>query len=163
MSGMFENYGLGFVAEEHDEFDGFFGYVLSQGKIVPGYYGLPYVFTPMGDVEFWTRTGMDEDGSLVATAIDAHSCGQCIWDVVHTGIDVSPAEGPKLRRTVMVTRKDGTGGMLPVNLITADVLPSFMKGDEMRVQVIAQPLLIEYYASEEEYEEAQPEDKYGKK
>ena len=55
------------------------------------------------------------------------------------------------------------GGLVPIELITADVLSSLMKDDKVAVQVLALPLDIKYYATEEEYAEAQPDGKDGHK
>ncbi len=164
MANVFENYGLGLIGGDESAFTEFVKYCTAIGKPIPGYYGTPYLFQPLGHVELWLRTDYDEDGNLAIDGVDLHSCGNCIWDVFPTGIDISSPDEAKLSRTLMVQHKDGRGGMLPVHIVNSDVLPSLMSDDEMRLQVIAQPLHIGYYADEDEYMAAQSEvDRYGKR
>ena len=157
-----ENYGLEFLKED-DMVLGLAAYTAKNGKPVKGYYGTPYFFQPMGNMEFWISTERNETGGLSVADIHSHCCGRCIWDLVHSGIDITPRDGSKRERIILFHRADGESGFIPVNLINADVLPSFFKGDKFRAQVIAIPLIINYYADEDEYEDAQPEDENGEK
>lgn len=163
MALLLKNYGLEFLTEDEDMFMGFLAYLVKEGKEITGYYGMPYFYKSMGNVEFWVRAERDEEGNLSVSGAGAHCGGACVWDVVHSGIDITPKDASKLERIIMVHRKDGRSGLLPIDMITADVLPSFLKGDHIKVQVIAQPLSINYYANEDEYKEAQPEDENGEK
>lgn len=163
MANMLENYGLAFFAENEESLLGLMAHIAEQGKAVAGYYGSPYLFHPMGDVEFWIRTEKRPDGGFTATGFDTHCGGRCVWDMIHTGIDITPKDESKLTRTIMFQRKNSQGGMLPISLIGADILPSFLKGDKITMQVMALPLKINYYENEDAYIAAQPEDKNGKK
>ena len=82
------------------------------------YYGYPYFYEPFGDVEYWIKTESDSKGELTVAAIDSHCGGDCVWDMVCTGIDITPKSFAKLGRTLILSRTDGSGGMLPVDLIT---------------------------------------------
>ena len=157
-----ENYGLEFLKED-DMVLGLAAYTAKNGKPVVGYYGTPYFFQPMGNMEFWISTERNETGGLSVAEIHSHCCGRCVWDLVHSGIDITPRDGSKRERIILFHRADGESGLIPVNLINADVLPSFCKGDKFRAQVIAIPLIINYYADEDEYENAQPENENGEK
>ena len=163
MANYLENYGLDFLSEDEDVYMAFLGMIVQDGKGLPGYYGTPYFFSPMGDVEFWIQTKRNDYGDYSFCGTDVHCGGQCVWEVVHSGIELTPKDSSKLTRTIMVEQKDGRGGILPVDIITADVLPSYVKGDVFKMQIVAQPLLINYYGNEEEYAEAQPEDENGQK
>ena len=157
-----ENYGLEFLKED-DMVLGLAAYTAKNGKPVKGYYGTPYFFQPMGNMEFWISTERNETGGLSVAEIHSHCCGRCVWDLAHSGIDITPRDGSKRERIILFNRDDGESGLVPVNLINADVLPSFCKGDKFRAQVIAIPLIINYYADESEYEDAQQEDENGEK
>ncbi len=163
MANMLENYGLTAFAEDEELLMGLIAYVAEQGKAVAGYYGSPYLFHPMGDIEFWIRTEKRPEGGFTATGFDTHCGGHCVWDMIHTGIDITPKDESKLTRTIMFQRKDAQGGILPISLVGADILPGFLKGDEIAMQLVALPLQINYYENEDTYAEAQPEDENGKK
>lgn len=162
MANLSENYGLDFLMED-DTAMGFVGYLAKEGKGVTGYYGYPYLFTPLGNVEYWVKTEKNDEGNLEVKGIDSHCGGNCIWDMVCSGIDITPKDSAKLEKVLMLNRANGSGGLLPIDLITADVLPSFMKGDKVTAQVIGLPLDINYYADEDEYTADQPADENGKK
>lgn len=163
MANMLENFGLDFFAEDDDSMMGFVGYITQEGKALTGYYGTPYLFKPMGNVEFWVKTEKNSDGNLHVTGFDSHCGNLCVWDLIHSGIDITPNDASKLERVAMFNRADTHGGLLPIEVITADVLPSLMKDDNIAMQVVALPLEISYYANEDEYAEAQPSDENGKK
>ena len=163
MSNFIENFGLDFLTETDEGSMGFVRYLASEGKAISGYYDLPYLFKSLGSSEFWLRTERIEDNRLGIEGIDTHCAGPCVWEMKHTGIDISTKSCSKLSRTAMFTKIDGEGGFVPIEIINADVLPSFLEGDEFRMQVVALPLYINYYASEDEYAEDMPEDKNGKK
>jgi hypothetical protein len=162
MANFSENYGLDFLMED-DTITGFVGYLVKEGKPVQGYYVYPYLYKSMGDVEYWVKTQRDDSGNLNVKGIDSHCGGNCVWDMVCSGIDITPKDFSKLERTLILERADGSGGLLPVDLITADVLPSYLKGDHVTMQVIGLPLEINYYANEEEYTADQPDNETGEK
>lgn len=164
MANMLENYGLDFFAEDEDSLIDFVSYNIKEGKAVPGYYEGSYFYNPMGSVEFWVKTEKAQNGNLQVVSFDSHGGNRCIWDMIHSGIDITPKDASKLEKVIMFNRSDeDQGGLIPIELITADVLPSMMEGDKISMQVLALPLDIKYYASEDDYVEAQPEGKDGHK
>ncbi len=166
MARMFDNFGLGSLVSTDELFERFVQYVAERGKPIKCYYGppyMPYLFTSMGNSEFWVQTEIDEDDKRIFLSVDTHCGGKCVWDITLSSIDITPQGSSKLRRTVMTDKVNGESSLIPVQLITADVLPSFLEGDKIKAQVIALPLWIEYYSSEEEYVEAQPSDENGER
>ncbi len=163
MANMLNNYGLDFLTENDDTFMGVVGYTAKEGKALLGYYGTPYFLKRMGDVEFWVKTERVAEGNLRVSDFDSHCGNTCVWEMIHSGIDITSKDASKLERTVMFNRSDNSGGLLPIELITADVLPSCMQGDKITMQVVALPLNISYYANEDEYAQAQPSDENGEK
>ena len=75
---------------------------------------------------------------------------------------MTPEEFPKLNRVILMRKPDGDG-MVPIELITADVYPSFLKGDKYKIQVIGLPISISYYADEDAYSDSLPVDEEGQK
>lgn len=163
MANMLENYGLGFLTESEDTLLGFLAYIGQEGRAIAGYYGCPYLTHSVGNVEVWLRTEKTPDGEYTVTGFDTHCGGPCVWEMIHTGIDITPKSEEKLSRTIMFRKENTAGGMLPISLINADVLPSLLKDDKITAQMVALPLTINYYEDEDAYAEAQPEDEHGKK
>lgn len=161
MANCLENLGLNFLMED-DTIMNFVGLVVKDGKPIPNYHQLPHFFTPMGACEFWAGTEILEDGHCSVNSLDSHCCGKSTWNMVSTGIDVSPKDLHPMKRRILLRKKDG-GGMLPVEIINADVLPSLLEDEQVKLQMVAFPTDIHYYADDEAYATAQPEDDFGKK
>ena len=131
MANMLENFGLDFFAEDDNSLMGFVGYITKEGKALTGYHGTPYLFKPMGDVEFWVKTEKNSDGNLHVAGFDSHCGNRCVWELIHSGIDITPKDVSKLEHVAMFNRSDTHGGLLPIEVITADILPSLMKDDKI--------------------------------
>jgi len=163
MANMLESFGLDFLDEDEDTLMNVVGYVVTNGKTISSYRGAPYFFMPMGKAEFWAGTERNEEGKLQVSGFHTHCCGRVLWEMICSEIDLTPKDCPKNERILMLNRSIDNGGMLPVEIINADVLPSFLKGDRLTLQIVAPCLDVCYYATEEEYCDAQPSDKRGKK
>lgn len=152
-----ENYGLGFIAEDEKTINGFMAQIAKEGEAITGYYGLPYLNHHYGDVQTILRTDYREEGDgLTVTGLDTHARGSAIWECRLNSFDINLKDSDKLSRRVMITRLDGSGGMAVVTLVNADVLPSFMEDDVIKMQMIGFPELIQYFADEDAYAEVQP-------
>ena len=163
MANMLENFGLDFFEEDENTLMGFIGYLAQEGKGITGYYGTPYLFKSMGNPEFWVKTERNEENKLEVTGVDSHCANMCVWEMIHSGIDITPKGSSKLSKTIMFNSATTHGGLIPIEIISADVLPSFMKNDKYEIQMVALPLDISYYADEEAYAEAQPSGENGEK
>lgn len=162
MAQFLENLGLDFFTEE-EAFTNLMKFVASEGKQITGYYGLPYFNQNFGEVQIILNTERNNSGEgLCITGLDSHASGRAVWEVRLSEVNIDRKDKDKLSKRVVVSRLDGNGGMAVVNLVNADVLPSFLKGDTVKMQMIAFPKLIEYFESEESYEEKQPETNDGK-
>ena len=159
MANCIENLGLGFLVE-NDYIDGLIGQIVREGKPIPNYHQLPHFFAYYGDSEYWVGTKATEDGRYTVNDFNTHCCGQCIWEMVSTGIDVSPEDLHPMKRRVLLRKEDGEG-MIPVEIINADVLPSLLEGERVKLQMIAFPVDFHYYADDEAYASAQPADDFG--
>ena len=163
MANLLDSYGLDFLEKDEDTLMGAVRYTVQEGKAIKGYYGAPYFYLPVGSAEFWASTEKSEDGKLAVSGFHTHCGGKTIWEMICSGIDLSPKGSPKTERILMMSRSTDNGGMLPVDIITADVLPSFLKDDKFSLQLVAPCLEVNYYATEEEYSDSVPTDKRGKK
>lgn len=158
-----ESFGLGFLNENEDSFRGMVGRAAEEGEPIIGYYGLPYFNHHYGKVQFILRTKRREtDDGYELTGIDSHARGFAIWEARMGLTNLNPENADKLMRKVTLKKRDGTGGAAVVSIVNADVLPSFMTNDVVKLQMIGLPDLIHYYADEDAYAEDQPKLRNGK-
>lgn len=141
----FESVGLTALAETDEAFDGLVANVVSEGKAIVGYYGLPYLNRHMGQPQFICRTGRDEEsGKLKITGIDLHCEGYHSWRVrineeIKEGLDDDPLG------KILLIEPVGHRTMAIVHVVNADVLPSYMRGEVIEVQPIAFATEVHYY------------------
>ena len=153
----FENFGFKEFYDDKDTVIGLGRYTAEKGKAFIGYYDIPYLYHNFGDMEVIVTSDRTEDGVLEVTRIDNHCRGNCIWDAVLEEWDINPKDQDKMHQRVMIEGANGMRNMAIVDLIHADVLPSFLGGDAVKMQIIGFPKLIELYETEDDYMEAQDE------
>ena len=163
MANLLDSYGLEFLGEDEDTLMGAVRYTVQEGKAITGYYGTPYFYMPVGSAEFWANSEKGENGQLAISGFHTHCGGKTIWDMVCSDIDLAPKDRARTERILMMSPCTGDGGMIPIDIITADVLPSFLKGDKLTLQLVAPCLDVNYYATEEEYDKSVPTDERGEK
>ena len=122
MANMLENFGLDFFEEDETTLMGFIGYLAQEGKGITGYYGTPYLFKSMGNPEFWVKTERNEENKLEVTGFDSHCANMCVWEMIHSGIDITPKGSSKLSKTIMFNSATTHGGLIPIEIISAEVL-----------------------------------------
>ena len=163
-----ENLNMEFFRESEDRYNSLIGLAASEGKGIYGYYGFPYLNKHLGSVQIVLRTGYREPSEefegkcFQVEGMDTHTSGRSVWEVRVHGMNIGRKDADLLEKRIAVTRMDG-GGIAVVNLVNADVLPSFMKDDVIRMQMVAFPDLIEYYKDEEDYAAHQPKSEDGQK
>ena len=165
MANMLENFGLKILIDEDEALDAFLQYVAKNGRIFPGYSNdAAYLYKDTGTSEFWFPLRInEEEKQLEVCGMHTHAGNMNIWEMKFSEIDITPKRSSVLEHIALLSRADG-GGMLPVDIVNADVLPSLMKDDVISVQVTAFPIEIDYYKNEEEYAAAQTyEDNRGRK
>lgn len=164
MANFTEHLGLDFLMETDDQVRNLWGYIAQEGKAITGYYGFPYLNQDFGDAQLILRTVRNvEKDRLEVVGMDTHSSGNCIWEVVLSGMDIARKEADVMERRCIVKRKSDGSGMAVVTIVNADVLPSFDDGEEIKLQMIAFPVLIEYFKDEGEYASSQKDEYDGKK
>lgn len=162
MPNFIENLGLGFIYDEEETTRNFFGHLIQNGKVINGYYGWPNLFNSMGDIDFYVKTKMNDEGNLEVIGLDTHCCGRNVWELRNTGMDLTPKDSMPTERMFMFKNHSDGSGMLPIHIINADVLPSFLEDDVVSMQMCAFPLDIYYYADEDDYANNQPKSENGK-
>ena len=168
MPAYFENLNMEYFIESEDAYTSLMQLVASEGKGIWGYYKLPYINKHFGNAQVILRTQMREQSAEInglqiqAVDMDTHTSGRRVWEVRVHEMNIDKKERGPLEKRVVVTRMDG-GGLAVVNIVNADVLPSYMGDDVIRMQMVAFPELIEYFKDEEDYTAHQPNDKDGHK
>ena len=164
MANFIENLGFGFLAEDDETADAITAIVANEGKAINGYYGYPYINKHFGHVQFIMRTELNnEKGTFKMTGMDTHCAGFCVWKVRLTDIDLNPEDADKTEKRVVVSKPYTNGGMAPINIVNADVLPSFMQDDIIDLQVVAFPISFDYFADEDTYADSVTDEFMGKK
>ena len=152
-----ENFGLEFLTETEDDTFKLFNAICTDGKAIFGYYNLPYMNCQYGRPQFIVRTCFNkEKNTLNISGFDTHAVGSCVWKVgISHQIKAAHQKDPLTRQVVTHDLNDGTGAVT-LNLVNADVLPSFLPKDEITAQVVGFPLYIRYFENEDKYAEEQP-------
>lgn len=163
MANYFKNMNMGFVNNlSEEEFQGFMGLICSEGKAISGYYNLPYINYHFKDAQVILQTEKNDNDSLQISRIDTHVSGRCVWNLRVSGMNVNPKDALKTEKRCVLGSCEDASGMLVVNIVNADVLPSYMENDEITLQMVAYAEKVDYYASEDEYQDTLPKDDMGR-
>lgn len=159
-----ENLGLEMLMADEESTMRLCQTICSEGKTINGYYNRPYINCELGNPQFIIRTCPSGDGNhLLISGLDTHMVGSTVWKIGITHSYKSNDENdPLSKRVLAYNSEDGRGGVV-INLVNADVLPSFLEGDEIVAQMIGFPVHIHYYADEESYVDSQEEMLNGRK
>ena len=160
MANLLDNLGLGEFAESEEAMRYLLGTVVEEGKSIPGYSDVPYIRKTFKCAEIIARLTREEEGYAVS-GIDTHCSGNMIWDAVIQN-DITPEDADPGERKVLISTCE-YHGLAVVNLVDADVLPSFLAGDRIRMQMVGIPVFLDIYENEEEMADAHPESAAGEK
>ena len=164
MANMPENLGLEFLFENEESVMGIAAYTAKEGKPVRGYGDTLYFCKYTGTCEFWVSSVFDEEARKYSIEkIHSHGGNENVLEMRHIGINLTPEDSASTEHIGMLEKADGSAGMLPIEIINADVLPSYMRDDVITLQTICYPLDINYYKDKEDYVSDQPADKNGQK
>lgn len=162
MALMLDNLGMGMLTEGENTLMNFMGMVAQEGKCVRGYSNSAYFYKNTGDSEFClTAKPNTKSGNYQACNLHSHAANQCVWELKHTGIDMTPEEDDILEHIGMFSGLNDEG-LIPIHVINADVLPSYASGRRITLQVVGFPLEINYFKDESAYEDSVPKDENGK-
>lgn len=155
---MAKNYlclGLEELAQD-DEFLEYLIYdIVRYGNEINGYTGNPYFIKNYGSAEFVVRTERNEGEKRIHFIdLDTHTQGMCIWDVRVAVSDVDREDADKLEKRILVRHPEKGTGLAMVNILNADVLPSYLEDDLLRMQVVGLAECIDYFPSAEEFEDS---------
>ncbi|GEM_PF-976935 len=160
MANFIENFGLEDLTLTEEDTVKLLGYIAKEGKLLVGYKGT-YINHNLGNAQFILRTALnEEENRFEVIGVDTHSAGKCIWECRVYGDDPTPSGFGPLQRRCLLVPQDSREGMTIINIVNSEVLPSYLEGDIIKLQVVAFPVLIKYFADEESYINYQS-DKYA--
>ena len=143
-----ENYGLIILRNDYSLAEAFTKLMMARSREQAVYSARPLLQAQAGDLEYWVETHPGVGGEDVTDRVNTHNSGDCLWEVHPLGLEI-PRSGGGTSRSVFFCNAQTGRGMVPVDVISADVLPSLMEGDTVKLQVVGLPLVIEYYPDEE--------------
>jgi hypothetical protein len=164
MADFLENLGLGELAKTEDDIVRLFSIVAQEGIPLIGYDNTIYMNYHLGDAQLIAREIInDTDERIEVVGMDTHSRGSCVWDVRLSEIDVTPKDADAAQRICVLKRAEDGSGMAVAHIVNADVLPSFLEDDFVKLQMIGFGVDFHYFSDEDEYSESCPEGRDGKK
>jgi len=148
-----KNFGLDYLEEETNCLM-LIRHVCEKGKVFRGY-RCNYLYKNFGYAEMIVTT-VDEDnnGNNRVVGFNNHKIGNCFWKLKVAAPEIFDRDEMN-PYTFRVVFKDLDGkGVFPINLIHADVIPSYLENDIVCMQVVAFPLSVDYYATEDDCDNA---------
>ena len=164
MANFLDNFGLGYLLDSGEGFETLITYILDNSEPIIGYSSVLYNNCRCGDALFIARCIInEEEKNIEIVGIDTHSGGY-VWDLCASCVeDITPKDADRAERTLMLNHAKTGKGSLIVNVVNADILPSFLENDIVKLQMVAFPYSIHYYSDDESYDNAQPASKLGQK
>ena len=129
---------------------GLIGHAAKTGRPIPAYRG-KYVIQHYGKTDLILRCRKQGDMNYEMIGLDYIANGNCVWDLKVLEPNFDDPDGDELEKTVMVSRPDGTGTAV-VNVVNADVLPSYCPGEKIKLQMNALALDVHFYENAEAYD-----------
>jgi len=162
MGNFLHELGLGFFMENQDAAHGLIAHTCQNGKIVTGYYGLPYINQHYGEIQICARIGNGEGDTKEFKGFDAHCDSLQVWPL--RIIDKLPLrDKDDLTEVRLLTKSPAGQNMLCVDVLNGDILPGFKKDEIVGLQMIAFTNEAEFYADEEDYSNRAGTEVDGKK
>lgn len=144
--------GAGEFLKSEENLESFIQYLTENGKILKGYYG-NYLRGHLGREEYSLHLMGYENGEIESVGFSSHVSGDCIWHVRFAEdeilLDRTDDEDMLSRSVSCMSTDEEEESHVPVTLVHADVLPCFLPGEPVAMQVVAFPYEIRYYPDEE--------------
>lgn len=158
-----ENFGLGDYVDNDEFIRGIVGAVVSEGKLFNGYYGDGYIVHDFGDLELSVHIHREDENHASILGFDTTSPGDEMWNVRIASPRIQPKNASRLECRCLVKSAVTGKGLAVVNMLNADVLPSFAPEEKMLVQMVGFPVSLHYYNDEDAYSADQEDGPDGKK
>lgn len=145
------------VFEDENLLFGWVGHSAQEGRVFAGYSGNMYSHTEYGNAEIYSCLLVNEDEKRIELErFDIQVSGPCVWKVRFSDMSLKN-ETPYNMVRLSAVKNTESGGFTIMQLINADVLPSFLEDDEIEAQVVAYAIDVNYYADEDAFADTIPE------
>ena len=126
------------------------------GKYIIGYSGLTTVNSWYGRMQFVMNTYINSEGELTAGNVHTHCVGHYVWDM-RIVEDITPKGSQPLEKRLLLETMDGLKYSFAADVLNADIVPSFRKGERLQLQMCAMARGVQYYRDLNEYRDSSPE------
>ena len=141
----FDSFSLNDLAAKPDDAFRLCSLAMTGGQRVQAYGG-EYFRMYLGDTMVIVRTMHDlTTGEEMLLGMDTHAVSDCVWDC-RVIKDVTPADADPLARRLLVS-VDGCDHIALVDVLCADVLPTYTPGMTLKLNMVAFPMRIVYSES----------------
>ena len=151
----FENFALTDLVAKPEDAMRLASLAAGTGQRIPAFGGEYYRYW-MGDAQVVVRTWNNyETGEMELGGMDTHAASDAVWEC-EIADDLTPDYYDRMSRRLLVSGEKG--GAAVVEVVNADVLPTFAPGTAVKLNMVGFPKWVQYYNDEAEYLAAQ-EDK----
>ncbi len=162
MGNFLNELGLDLFNEDADAARGLIAHTCQNGKVVTGYYGLPYINQHFREIQIVARIGNGEGETKEFKGFDAHCDSLNSWTL--RVIDKLPLrEEDDITEVRLLTKSKEGNNFLHIDVPNGDILPSFKENEIIELQVVAFANEAEFYADEEDYSNRAGTEYDGKK
>lgn len=159
---LLQSFGLDFLDEDENLLHTFISNALQKGYISKTYYGskhLNYYYgflrkdgSVIGDpLQIICNLEESSEGRLDLGSFDVHNTGSNVWKfkvLTECNDEIKRYTG---QRQIVCNSINDQDGLIVVNVMNPDILPSYLPGDEIKLQMKAIAIDINFYKNDEEY------------
>jgi len=163
MASSLRNLGLDYLVGGSEAIYKLLDLIENEGTIVGAYGSGYYSNMFFGDAHVIVRNIINEDEKTIEfRGLDAHSKSNCIWNLRVAPMGIINADLDDNTDCMCVFCKpEGKSGIVVVDVINANVLPSYLENDITKLQMVAFAESVHYYPNDDAYTEAQPVESDG--
>jgi hypothetical protein len=155
MANFLYNLGLGSFMESDEDMNSLLALIVTEGEILSGYGNTAYINYHFGGAQLIARMITKESGQGgEIVGLDTHGSGKCVWEVRLSSININPKDADETQRVCVLKRVEDGSGMVVAHIVNANVLPSFLEDDIVKLQMIGFGVVINFFATEDEYAES---------
>ena len=162
---LLSSYGMDFLDEDDDLLLGFVSEAAQKGRVVNGYqakyvnryYGTRLQNRELSDhLQIICNISANEEGTQELKSFDVHNIGSSVWKLSILNECTDEEKTYPGERKLIINKANGKEGLLVVNVMNADILPSYLPGEEVELQMIGVAVDVDYYKSRDEGDEKTP-------
>ena len=120
-------------------------YVIKEcDRVTYGYSKMPIYYKKFGAVEFYVCV---DNGQNAIVEANLHYSGNTVWTLKYSGIGVK--EEKKVSKKGFFFNENGS--ILPIIIVNGDLLPSYLKGEKITMQIVGQARELQCFKNESDY------------